>query len=420
MGLAIAELSQTLFPIASGAAQLAGNAGVQAGFTALLDALLGGGKAADTGVSPDCAGMDIAAPAEELDTEDALASALAALSAGLSLPAAVAAEPAATQGAAPTDGFATAGTGGARPTVNQLAALNALLAGPAPITEEAWASGRARNALQDVPRSARGEQAFNLAEVQGHQDQPETGALPAAAPPPGLDGEPPTQAPPGLARAQDEHAASVVRTVGNAAPATEADDAQLAPAPVVASADPLPEAEAPAPQPVANTVRVGADAPQVEDAASMETARPPVAEMPEAVRQVGRAVVERLEQGGGGARIHLDPPELGRVVIDVRSEGASVHVHVDAEQPETARLLQEHSVDLERLFRDQGLQLNVQVGHHGQQQQGENGQAWAPGPQHRTGDVTFASIFRGEPAQPAVVHRLRAAYNPDGHHIYRI
>lgn len=146
------------------------------------------------------------------------------------------------------------------------------------------------------------------------------------------------------------------------------------------------------------------------------------AQFPPAVQQVRQAVIERVEAGGGEAVIRLDPPELGSVNIHVRITGEAVHVTVEADQSSAAQLLRQHAQDLSNLLGSHGLNLadvNVGLGNgqandpnaSGDQQQGRG----------RANPGEFASIFdAGAPDATARHNRLRAAYNPDGSHIYRV
>jgi len=143
------------------------------------------------------------------------------------------------------------------------------------------------------------------------------------------------------------------------------------------------------------------------------------AEVPPAVEQVATTVFEHTEIGGGEARIHLDPVELGEVTIHVHTDGDSVRIEVRAERPEAAQLLRDHTQDLSNLLGERGLNLsdvNVGLG-RGQAGQDQNDTSQ----RNRPVDGEFAAILGLDDAAPAAAHnRLRAAYNPDGAHLYRI
>ena len=160
-----------------------------------------------------------------------------------------------------------------------------------------------------------------------------------------------------------------------------------------------------------------APAPEVVDAPA--TAEPP-AELPQQVDQVASAVIERVEAGGGEARIHLEPLELGEVTIHVRTDGDEVRIEIRAERPDAARLLRDHTQDLSSLLGSRGLNLsdvNVGVG-------GGNAGSFFESRQDQPRPVAgeFAAVLGLDDASsPASRHnRLRAAYNPDGALLYRV
>jgi hypothetical protein len=210
---------------------------------------------------------------------------------------------------------------------------------------------------------------------------------------------------------------SVVRTVGNAQQSqadlpggSHHDDGDAKPASepqggVSASAAAMP---APGSAPAPDAVATAAPIP------SADTTPPP------AVQQVARAVIEKLEQGGGEVRIRLDPPELGRVSIHVRIEGDRVQVTVQAERADAMNLLRQHSLDLSTLLGSRGLNLtDVNVGLGGRQTPGGPGAETSNDTDSEDGQ--FAEML-GIDATPAVErhNRLQATYNPDGRHLYRV
>lgn len=144
-------------------------------------------------------------------------------------------------------------------------------------------------------------------------------------------------------------------------------------------------------------------------------------EQPPAVEQVARAVIEKVGDGGGEARIQLDPPDLGEVTIHVKIAGDRVQVDVHAERPEAMQLLRQHTADLSSLLGQRGLDLaDVYVGLGGRQAGGTaSGGSWPGGREGESGE--FAAIFGiDEPAAIDQHNRLRAAYNPDGVYVYRV
>ncbi|MCC7364257.1 MAG: flagellar hook-length control protein FliK [Dehalococcoidia bacterium] len=146
------------------------------------------------------------------------------------------------------------------------------------------------------------------------------------------------------------------------------------------------------------------------------------AQFPPAVQQVRQAVIERVEAGGGEAVIRLDPPELGSVNIHVRITGEAVHVTVEADQSSAAQLLRQHAQDLSNLLGSHGLNLaDVNVGLGNGQANDPNASGHQQQGRGRANPGEFASIFdAGAPEATARHNRLRAAYNPDGSHIYRV
>ena len=227
-------------------------------------------------------------------------------------------------------------------------------------------------------------------------------------------------APPGDAPPVTQQAAtSVVRSVGNAndQAATNSNGNGQVPG------QPQPKASV---EGVAHasdqSVLHRADEPQ--QASGAEAATPATRpQLPEAAQQVVRAVLERVEQGGGEARLHLRPENLGEVVIRVHTDGDHVRVEIHADRPEAAQLLREHAVNLSSMLGKQGLNLgDVWVGLGGQQAGGsQNGQQ----PQHaggnRPGSSDFAALVGiGDSVATDRHNLLRAAYNPDGAHVYRV
>lgn len=141
---------------------------------------------------------------------------------------------------------------------------------------------------------------------------------------------------------------------------------------------------------------------------------------PPQIDQAGTAIIERVEAGGGEATIHLEPAELGEVRIRVRIDSGVVHVDVHTSRPEAAQLFRDHTVDLTSLLGSRGLDLaGVFVGGGGDQAGHGQGQGTNQGRQ--SAEPGFASLLGfEEPALAERHNRLRAAYNPDGAHVYRI
>jgi flagellar hook-length control protein FliK len=138
--------------------------------------------------------------------------------------------------------------------------------------------------------------------------------------------------------------------------------------------------------------------------------------------QAARAVIERVAEGGGEVRLRLDPPELGEILIHVTVDGDHVRVHVQADNPDAARLLRDSTPGLSSLLDDRGLGLvDVFVGHEDPRR--GSGQA-AGSDAHRDARPEpgrFAGILGIEPAGPTTPYtQLRAVYNPDGAFDFRV
>jgi flagellar hook-length control protein FliK len=504
MGLTVADLTQTLFPIATGAAQLASNPGLHSGFAALLQGLLGtdaaGAEAAVSGLTADLAALTGAVvPGQEGQDKDKdkhidpLAQALLALAAGLGadkpkaeLPAQASehAREMMADGVAgkrtPDSGqhglhlaigkldelanilgdmpeldpestgmpvlpdtppaTATTATTPATTPPAELPAMDlpqavaladvALPAADAPVplvadsgpsVAESLPSPSVDTAAQPLPDAPA---AAGLAVLASEAQPGTSSASPTARPSPiAIEADAPGAAAPPGAPGTNASAAQntqdVVRSVGNVSSSTglgaqaQRDDADTS------SSAPV-ETDTSASHAVGQAPAAGNQERSVEASHSADApARTPV-ELPEATRQVGRAVVEQIERGGGSARIRLDPPELGRVSIDVRSEGAHIRVDIHAERPEAAQLLKDHAGELAQLFQQHGFNLDVQVGLGGRSRGQGNEHQQGAFQRSRSDEVDFAKLMGLDPRPPVLSNRVRAAYNPDGRHLYRI
>lgn len=149
----------------------------------------------------------------------------------------------------------------------------------------------------------------------------------------------------------------------------------------------------------------------------------PTTETPQPAQQVAAAVLDKLETGGGEARLHLQPRELGDVVIHIRTNGERVDVSVRAERAEAVAMLRDNVNELTGLLGERGLNLadlNVSLG----MQQQNRGGGWEPTAlpnNSRRSNGEFSQLLGNDTPSAAGTHRrLQAAYNPDGAHIYRI
>ena len=476
MGLTIPEVTDTLFPFATTAARMAANGSAQAGFATLLETFFAGTKGNDFARGPvgGEAGPLLPVPGMPEDESDAPADPVAALAAlSVQLPAPLVTIVTITGTPPPTTGSAPASQTSAETGVVSVPDPSTVRSGAIPGSDTAIPPAR-----MDLPPAHGLRAAVELLtklngvlreligglpslpkmptpgvkihdgnielpgdyqnpgepEFWGTVPGPDGGAAPPLdsphAPPPANPppaSGPPTEADPPGAQAANKVPAStpnterVVRIDGNAServagsiglPRTEAD---LSPRRNTAAGpgdSPVAQPPAASPPPTAEPAAVDAAAPTPERVA---------AALPEAVRQLGRAIVERVARGGGETHIRLDPPELGSVTITVRHHGAHVEVDVAVERPDAARLLNDHKGDLSAIFQRHGLELQVQVGVGGDQQARDFREQAAASQRRTTGAPgEFAALMGIDTEAPAIQQRLRAAYNPDGAHVYRI
>ncbi|HXU23666.1 MAG TPA: flagellar hook-length control protein FliK [Tepidiformaceae bacterium] len=146
-------------------------------------------------------------------------------------------------------------------------------------------------------------------------------------------------------------------------------------------------------------------------------------QLPPPVVQVAQTVIDQVNNGGGEARIHLHPAELGDVLIRVRTDGDKVHVEVHADRADAQQLLRDHTQDLSNLLGSRGLNLgdvNIGFGGRGAGNAGHDAQP-APANTPGSGNGEFAALMGAGDAPGAGLHnRLQSAYNPDGALSYRI
>jgi flagellar hook-length control protein FliK len=134
---------------------------------------------------------------------------------------------------------------------------------------------------------------------------------------------------------------------------------------------------------------------------------------PPAVEQVAHTVIEQVAQGGGEARIHLHPEELGDVTIQVHVDGDRIHIQVHAERADAMNLLRDHTADLSNLLGNRGLNLgDVYVGLGGRQ--AADSQAHQQSTNNRANAGEFASLMGMDSPAIERSNKLRSAYNPDG------
>lgn len=310
---------------------------------------------------------------------------------------------------------------------------NSPVAAPDGPAESVAAPGVPSDAVYETPKvAAAPETTIDPAEAAAIAGAEQAAALagetpaPVVAPkaqeptPKPAEASPPSEAAP----AEAATVASVVRSVGNAETETEEQGERNATGGKDHEARPIARASekglvsAAANSAVAET-QAARDAAPV-DAPAPDAAPSPSSEVPPQVEHVARTVIERIETGGGEARIHLDPAGLGEVTIHIHTQGDHVRVEVHAERQEAAQLLRDHTQDLSTLLGDRGLNLsdvNVGLG------RGDSQQAWGqdePRPNRPTAGEFAGILGVGETAALETHNRLRAAYNPDGALVYRV
>jgi hypothetical protein len=317
-----------------------------------------------------------------------------------------------------------------------------VLPAPAPSGDAAPPADSAAGAAPDFAAAADSELPADSAvpETAGPASAAPTADLPAGPVAPAVEasaaaGADPPAAEPAAPRPAAEPPADltaessegVVRTVGNAAPGSET---ALPPGIAVREdrrpADrPLPRAAEPAIAHAAAGSAVG----QLRETSSGQGAAPPAPADPPPpappaitnLEAVATAVIERVEDGGGEARIRLEPAGLGEITIRLHARHEAVHLDIHAETPEAVALLRDAAADLSSLLGQRGMTLNgLSVG-LGARQGGSGGWEEARPRQQPPARGEFAALLGIEdPAAAARHHRLRAAYNPDGSLLYRV
>ena len=421
MGLVLQSTVDTVLPIAETPATMGqGTTTAAPAADGLFANLLAGLSAELEAESNDIEALPGAS--EEDDGETSAAEMLAALFAS-TIPLVVV-KPAATRADAGTEADGAVTASAQVPALSAAAAEQAPAgtAMPGPETEADAATGSTQADLPAIEKP--------LAAAASEAPQPGTPTVlqepeSAREPTPPAAEAPPVDAAAGPASEASTEAHSVVRPVGNADNDTAGKDGlktgrrpgELERAEPRASARGLEHAAANSAVGQLREAQAAAtDAPAPADTPPAA----PTAELPQQVEQVATTVIEQVEAGGGEARIHLDPVDLGEITIHVRTHKDGVEVQIRAERAEAAQLLRDHTQDLSQLLGQRGLNLsdvNVGLGRgNGQHGWGQDGQ-----PGHRPAAGEFASILHGDGPLPLERHqRLRAAYNPDGSHLYRI
>jgi len=76
------------------------------------------------------------------------------------------------------------------------------------------------------------------------------------------------------------------------------------------------------------------------------------------VNQVSRQIVRSFQNGTEEIRLHLHPPNLGRLQMNIDSKGEMLRVHIVTEHQSTRDLLMSHAGDLKSILTEQGLRLD--------------------------------------------------------------
>jgi flagellar hook-length control protein FliK len=106
--------------------------------------------------------------------------------------------------------------------------------------------------------------------------------------------------------------------------------------------------------------------------------------------QVASGIVRHLQNGQTQFQMRLDPPELGRVDVDLKvAQDGRVHAHLIVDRPETLDLFMRDQRGLERALQNAGLDTNADnlsfsLNDNGSQQ---SGSSWNDGEQAYSGDA---------------------------------
>lgn len=119
-----------------------------------------------------------------------------------------------------------------------------------------------------------------------------------------------------------------------------------------------------------------AEAPQAAAAPGLEKFAPR-----EMLRQVESGIYKTLNEGAKQLTLRLDPPELGKLNLQITVRGQEVSVALKAENADAGRMLQENLHQLRQTLEDQGLKvgkMEVQT----QLSNGNSGQGWSGADRH--------------------------------------
>jgi flagellar hook-length control protein FliK len=122
--------------------------------------------------------------------------------------------------------------------------------------------------------------------------------------------------------------------------------------------------------------------------------------------RVAQEIKTHIQFGEHEAVIQLDPPELGKIKIDLRLDGGQIHARIVAEEPSTQALIENHWADLRQALDTRQVDLvNVRVDPQtansggGQWAQGQERGAGANADRSANGTVA-AALAESEAADP--------------------
>lgn len=122
------------------------------------------------------------------------------------------------------------------------------------------------------------------------------------------------------------------------------------------------------------------------------------------VRQVSEEIVRQVRIGEQQAVIELEPPELGKIKIDLRVDGEQIHARIVAEEQSTKALIESRLTELRQALEVRQVDLaNLQVEQQNVSSGGQWGQALSDGSRQGRGpwqdDSGFADRSANDAAQ---------------------
>jgi flagellar hook-length control protein FliK len=133
----------------------------------------------------------------------------------------------------------------------------------------------------------------------------------------------------------------------------------------------------------------------------------------EVVNQVRESIVTTVDQSNREAHLQLDPPELGKLAIQLVMEGERIHAHIVAESADVGALIQAHLPELKQALHSHRLDLDtvrveVQTGGGGPNTSSQNSQQEERASRHGS-NLSMAQADTRDPetalTTPPVDHR---------------